>query len=125
MSRRSRRASRHRPVAPCRRAARPESPDRVPVPPRPSPPLAGRVPRQYPNLAKSHVTTKELRVRTHITGGAGFIGSHLSERFLAEGHEVIAVDNMITGDLANLDAFRGNPRFRFIGLDISNPLKLK
>jgi len=64
-------------------------------------------------------------VRTLITGGAGFIGSHLCERFLAEGHDVVAVDNLITGDLANLDPFRGNPRFKFIGHDISNPLKLR
>ncbi len=64
-------------------------------------------------------------MRTLITGGAGFIGSHLCERFLAEGHEVIAVDNMITGDLANLDHLRTNPRFKFIGHDVSNPLKLK
>jgi len=64
-------------------------------------------------------------VRTLITGGAGFIGSHLCERFLAEGHEVIVVDNMITGDLANLDHLRVNPRFRFIGHDISNPLKVR
>ncbi|HEY1190926.1 MAG TPA: UDP-glucuronic acid decarboxylase family protein [Gemmata sp.] len=64
-------------------------------------------------------------MRTLITGGAGFIGSHLCERFLAEGHEVIAVDNLITGDLANLDHLRVNPKFRFIGHDISNPLKVR
>ncbi len=64
-------------------------------------------------------------MRTLITGGAGFIGSHLCERFLAEGHEVIAVDNLLTGDLANLDSFRSEPRFRFIGHDISNPLKIR
>ncbi len=64
-------------------------------------------------------------MRTLITGGAGFIGSHLCERFLAEGHHVVAVDNLITGDLANLDHLRTNPRFRFIGHDISNPLKVK
>lgn len=64
-------------------------------------------------------------MRTLITGGAGFIGSHLCERFLAEGHEVVAVDNMITGDLANLDGLRGSPKFRFIGHDVSNPLKVK
>jgi dTDP-glucose 4,6-dehydratase len=64
-------------------------------------------------------------VRTLITGGAGFIGSHLCERFLAEGHEVVAVDNLLTGGLENLDPFRGNPRFRFVGHDISNPLKLR
>ena len=64
-------------------------------------------------------------MRTLITGGAGFIGSHLCERFLAEGHEVVAVDNLITGNLENLDPFRSNSRFRFIGHDISNPLKIR
>jgi UDP-glucuronate decarboxylase len=80
---------------------------------------------RYPNGINLHVITKEFRVRTLITGGAGFIGSHLCERFLAEGHEVVAVDNIITGDLANLDHLRTNPRFRFIGHDVSNPLKVK
>ena len=64
-------------------------------------------------------------MRTLITGGAGFIGSHLCERFLAEGHEVVAVDNLITGNLENLDPLRSNPRFRFVGHDISNPLKIR
>ena len=64
-------------------------------------------------------------MRTLITGGGGFIGSHLCERFLAEGHEVICVDNFITGSLGNLDQFRDNPKFSFIGHDISNPLKIK
>ena len=64
-------------------------------------------------------------MRTLITGGAGFIGSHLCERFLAEGHEVVAVDNLLTGNLENLDPFRANPRFKFIGHDVSNPLKLR
>lgn len=63
-------------------------------------------------------------MRTLITGGAGFIGSHLCERFLKEGHEVIAVDNFITGSLENLDYLRTNPKFTFIGHDISNPLKI-
>jgi dTDP-glucose 4,6-dehydratase len=64
-------------------------------------------------------------VRVLITGGAGFIGSHLCERFLADGHEVVAVDNLLTGRLENLDPFRADPRFRFIGHDISAPLKVK
>ncbi|MDB5312240.1 MAG: UDP-glucose 4-epimerase [Gemmataceae bacterium] len=64
-------------------------------------------------------------MRTLITGGAGFIGSHLCERFLAEGHEVVAVDNLLTGNLENLDPFRSNPRFRFVGHDVSNPLKVR
>lgn len=64
-------------------------------------------------------------MRTLITGGAGFIGSHLCERFLADGHHVVAVDNLITGSLENLDPFRSDPRFRFIGHDVSGPLKVK
>jgi dTDP-glucose 4,6-dehydratase len=64
-------------------------------------------------------------MRTLITGGAGFIGSHLCERFLADGHEVVAVDNFITGDLANLDHLRGDPKFKFVGHDVSNPLKYR
>lgn len=63
-------------------------------------------------------------MRTIITGGGGFIGSHLVERFLAEGHEVIAVDNLITGSLANLEHLRGHSRFRFIHHDISHPLEI-
>ena len=63
-------------------------------------------------------------MRTLITGGGGFIGSHLCERFLAEGHEVLCVDNFITGRLGNLDTFRDHPNFTFIGHDISNPLKI-
>lgn len=63
-------------------------------------------------------------MRTLISGGAGFIGSHLCERFLNEGHEVIAVDNFITGSLENLDILRKNPKFSFIGHDISHPLKI-
>mgnify|MGYP000918287328 FL=1 len=64
-------------------------------------------------------------MRVLITGGAGFIGSHLCERFLADGHSVVAVDNLLTGRLENLDPFRGDPRFRFVGHDISGPLKLR
>jgi dTDP-glucose 4,6-dehydratase len=63
-------------------------------------------------------------VRTVITGGAGFIGSHLCERFLAEGHEVICVDNLITGSLANIEHLRRNDRFIFLRHDISHPLEI-
>jgi dTDP-glucose 4,6-dehydratase len=63
-------------------------------------------------------------MRTVITGGAGFIGSHLCERFLAEGHEVICVDNFITGSSGNIDHLRGSDRFTFIRHDISHPLEI-
>jgi dTDP-glucose 4,6-dehydratase len=63
-------------------------------------------------------------MRTVITGGAGFVGSHLCERFLAEGHEVICVDNLITGTLKNLEPLRQNDRFTFRQHDISHPLEI-
>jgi dTDP-glucose 4,6-dehydratase len=63
-------------------------------------------------------------VRTLITGGAGFIGSHLCERFLTEGHEVICIDNFITGGAANLEALCENERFTFRHHDISQPLEI-
>jgi dTDP-glucose 4,6-dehydratase len=63
-------------------------------------------------------------MRTVITGGAGFIGSHLCERFLAEGSEVICVDNLLTGHLRNIEHLREQPRFRFIEHNISEPLEL-
>ncbi len=59
-------------------------------------------------------------MRILITGGAGFIGSHLSDRLIAEGHQVIAMDNLVTGDMANIEHLRSNPNFQFIFHDISN-----
>jgi dTDP-glucose 4,6-dehydratase len=63
-------------------------------------------------------------MRTLITGGAGFIGSHLCERFLAENHDVVCVDNFITGNPANVEHLRGNPRFTFLRHNISQPLEV-
>lgn len=57
--------------------------------------------------------------RTLITGGAGFLGSHLCERLLREGHEVLCMDNLITGDLANIDHLFGHPGFKFIKYDVT------
>ena len=59
-------------------------------------------------------------MRILITGGAGFVGSHLVDRFLAEGHRVVAMDNLITGNLDNLNPHFGNPQFEFIHHDVSN-----
>jgi dTDP-glucose 4,6-dehydratase len=63
-------------------------------------------------------------LRTLITGGAGFIGSHLCERFLDRGDEVVCVDNLITGSLANIEHLRSHDRFTFIRHDISHPLEI-
>ncbi len=59
-------------------------------------------------------------MRVLITGGAGFLGSHLCDRFLAEGHEVIAMDNLITGSTANIEHLAGHERFLFIKHDVTN-----
>lgn len=56
-----------------------------------------------------------------VTGGAGFIGSHLIDRLLEEGKTVIAVDNFITGNSSNISHLAGNRRFRFIRADASRP----
>lgn len=60
--------------------------------------------------------------RVLITGGAGFIGSHLSERLLAAGHEVLCVDNFYTGARHNLHHLLVNPRFELMRHDVCFPL---
>jgi dTDP-glucose 4,6-dehydratase len=61
-------------------------------------------------------------VRLLITGAAGFLGSHLSDRFLAEGHEVIGVDNLITGNAENLAHLEREKRFTFLRQDVSRAI---
>lgn len=57
--------------------------------------------------------------RVLITGGAGFLGSHLCDRFIKEGHYVIAMDNLITGDLRNIEHLFKHPNFEFYHHDVS------
>ncbi len=59
------------------------------------------------------------QMRVLITGAAGFLGSHLCERFLAEGHEVVAMDNFLTGRPENIAHLIGRPAFRFIRHDVT------
>lgn len=62
------------------------------------------------------------RRRVLVTGGAGFVGSHLIDRLIERGDEVLCVDNLFTGDKRNIDHFSGNPRFEFMRHDICFPL---
>jgi len=64
-------------------------------------------------------------LRVLITGGAGFIGSHLTDRFLKEGNQVVAMDNLITGNLTNIEQHMGNPNFEFIHHDVSNFIHIR
>jgi UDP-glucuronate decarboxylase len=66
-----------------------------------------------------------LRKRVLVTGGAGFLGSHLCERLLNDGHEVLCVDNFYTGNKANIAHLLGNPYFEVIRHDITFPLYLE
>lgn len=66
-------------------------------------------------------TTKKVSV---VTGGAGFLGSHICDRLLGEGHKVIAMDNLITGNIANIEHLAGNPDFSFIKHDVTEYIYL-
>ncbi len=59
-----------------------------------------------------------------VTGAAGFLGSHLTDRLLAEGHRVIGIDNLITGNVANIEHLAGHEHFKFIKQDVTNHLFL-
>ena len=65
---------------------------------------------------------KFSRRRVLVTGGAGFLGSHLIDRILERGDEVLCVDNLFTGSKANLDHLAGEPRFEFLRHDVCFPL---
>lgn len=64
-------------------------------------------------------------MRLLVTGAAGFLGSHLSDRLLAEGHDVIGMDNLITGNERNVAHLAGNRRFRLVRQDVSHPFDVK
>jgi UDP-glucuronate decarboxylase len=67
----------------------------------------------------------ESRKRILVTGGAGFLGSHLIDRLIGQGHEVICVDNFFTGTKRNVEHHHANPRFELIRHDVCFPLKVE
>jgi len=58
-------------------------------------------------------------MRIVVTGVAGFLGSHLADRLLAEGHEIVGLDNLVTGHERNIAHLAGNRRFRFVFHDVT------
>jgi len=64
-------------------------------------------------------------MRILITGGAGFIGSHLCDYLLEKGHEVVAMDNLVTGNIRNIEHLAGHDRFLFVKHDVTNYIHLR
>lgn len=81
--------------------------------------LEGRVPKTYPDVNFLNYLNRK---RILITGGAGFVGSHLVDRLMLEGHEIIVVDNFFTGRKRNVEHWIGHENFELIHHDIVNPL---
>ena len=89
------------------------------------------VPFDYDASSKSAVrkisialTDRGYKKRYLLSGGAGMIGSHLTKRLLAEGNQVIVLDNLITGSLDNIDSCLENPHFAFVKFDVCIPFEL-
>jgi dTDP-glucose 4,6-dehydratase len=74
-------------------------------------------------MSNSH-PRENLRPLSLVTGGAGFLGSHLSDRLVAEGHDVICLDNLITGRRENIQHLLTHPHFRFLLHDVTQPIDL-
>ncbi len=66
-----------------------------------------------------------MRKRVLVTGGAGFLGSHLGDRLIADGHEVVCLDNFFTGSRANVEHLLGHPRFELVRHDVTEKLILE
>src|SRR5256885_72330 len=84
-----------------------------------SSPSRTALPRAITRLSAS------TRRRPLVTGGAGFLGSHLCERLVARGHDVICIDNFFTGTRDNVLSLLANPRFELIRHDITFPLYIE
>src|SRR3954471_14858582 len=73
----------------------------------------------------SHENANRKGRRSLVTGGAGFIGSHLCDTLLQHGHQVICADNLLTGSVRNIRPLLNHPHFSFIEHDVRDPLRIK
>nr|CAH7740945.1 unnamed protein product [Callosobruchus chinensis] len=81
--------------------------------------LESRIPKTYPDVKFLNYVKRK---RVLITGGAGFVGSHLVDKLMLDGHEVIVVDNFFTGRKSNVEHWIGHENFELIHHDIVNPI---
>ncbi len=75
-------------------------------------------------MANAKARRRSSKPTSVVTGGAGFLGSHLVDLLLARGHRVIAIDNFVTGSVANIDHLAGHPDFKFVQQDVTEFLFL-
>jgi dTDP-glucose 4,6-dehydratase len=80
--------------------------------------------RMYRGAGTLESRHRENNLRLILSGVAGFIGSHMADRLLAEGHAVVGLDNFLTGSTANLGHLEGHPRFRLIEQDVTRPIEI-
>src|SRR6266849_4119170 len=76
---------------------------------------------RYEYYLISSICWRSCSLKIVVTGGAGFIGSHLCARLLEDGHSVLCVDNLITGSARNIEALRTHPHFSFLQHDVTQP----
>jgi len=74
-------------------------------------------------FTEPNLTDKDI-MRILISGGAGFLGSHLTDLLLSQGHDVVGIDNFITGKQQNITHLKGNPHYQFIRHDVIEPVKV-
>mmetsp|Transcript_22567 Transcript_22567/g.49218 ORF Transcript_22567/g.49218 Transcript_22567/m.49218 type:complete len:519 (-) Transcript_22567:126-1682(-) len=81
--------------------------------------------RTTPYVMKTTILPDHLRKKILITGGAGFVGSHLTDKLMMEGHEVIVVDNFFTGQKKNVAHWLHHPNFNLVVHDVTEPIQLE
>lgn len=77
---------------------------------------------KYPNVVR---LPESKRLRILVTGGAGFVGSHLVDRLMLAGHQVTVLDNMFTGRTKNVQQWLGHPHFNLIVHDVVEPILIE